>query len=217
MLCLRISLMLCVKRGTASRLKSWDVTSLVRQWVQDRTTNGGLTLVRNGVPVRFALPRGTGSGDPSTTPHLDIAYGGATGGVTANAAMATTAGASSYNAPTDPYYDGASTVYGESGSYTAENPSAGGGNAPVPQANKDTPGCTASVCGDGQFRVNLARHDLNADFIRFGIELACPEFQSAGVPTTAPSSTWWGAIGSTRPERCRSGAGTRPTTSTTAT
>jgi len=54
--------------------QSWDVTSLVRGWAQDGSTNGGLTLSGSGAPVLFSSPQGAGGTSPSLMPYLDVTY-----------------------------------------------------------------------------------------------------------------------------------------------
>jgi hypothetical protein len=61
--------------GSAGHWQRWDVTSLVRQWVRNAYTNGGVTLVGTGAPVLFASPLSGGNGEPATAPSLDITYG----------------------------------------------------------------------------------------------------------------------------------------------
>jgi hypothetical protein len=87
--------------ATGSNLHTWDVTAIVRQWVQDVHTNGGLALVGSGAPVTFASPLGSGSTNPAVDPVLDITYAPG-GSVTPN------------------FSDGnVTTIYGLSGTFSA--------------------------------------------------------------------------------------------------
>ncbi len=180
-----------VQNGSDGHWQGWDMTSLVRKWVQDGTTNGGITLVNAGSPVRFASSLGAGFDDPSLTPYLDITYGPSalgTSGVTTNAATASTS-PGPYN------FDGQPYIYGTSGSYTADFPT-GTGNASIPdqQGQNGAPKCTSNgvTCGQGAFRISASHYNLTAQYIRFGVNLACPDYQqTAGIDPTAPGSTWW--------------------------
>jgi len=191
--------------GSDGHWQSWDVTSLVQQWVQDGTTNGGLTLVNGGTPVRFASSLGAGFDDPSVTPYLDITYGPSTAGTTTNAATtnAVTTNAVTTNAiapastSPGPYnFDGQPYIYGTSGSYTADFPT-GTGNASIPdqQGQRQTQyPCTSNgvTCGQGAFRISASHYNLQAQYIRFGVNLACPDYQqTAGISPTAPGIKWW--------------------------
>lgn len=89
--------------GSDGHWQSWDVTTLVRQWVQNAHTNGGLTLVGSGAPVAFASPLGAGSDSPAGAPSLDITYA---------PRSATATAASSYS-------DSANYIYGVSGEFAA--------------------------------------------------------------------------------------------------
>jgi len=182
------------------RWQSWDVTSIVQQWVQDGSANAGLALAGSGAPVRFASALGTGTTDPSLTPYLDISYapsasstsGATTNAVTANATTAATP------AP-GPYNDKSQVIYGDSGSYTADDPTlAGNGSAPIADAGSSTvkPPCTSNgvTCGPGDFRISASRFQFRSQFVRFGVELPCTDFQQKyGISPTAPGARWWGS------------------------
>jgi len=88
-----------VQNGSDGHWQSWDVTSLVQQWVGDNTTNAGLTLVGNGTPLRFASTLGAGTDAATLAPYLDITYDPRPAARGQN------------------YYDGARTIYGISGSF----------------------------------------------------------------------------------------------------
>ncbi len=60
--------------GNNGSWQSWDVTGLVQGWVQNRGTNGGLTLVGTGAPVLVASPLGAGDDAPALAPYLEITY-----------------------------------------------------------------------------------------------------------------------------------------------
>ncbi len=174
--------------------QSWDVTSIVRQWVQDGSTNAGLTLTSAGVPTRFASALGAGTAtDPTLTPYLDISYASSISGTTTNA---TTAAATP--AP-GPYNDKARVIYGDSGAYTADDPTlAGNGDAAIYDAGNATvkPPCTTNgvTCGNGDFRISASRFQLQSQFVRFGIQLPCSDFQTTyGIDPTMPGARWWGS------------------------
>lgn len=103
--------------GSDAHWKRWDVTDLVRQWIQNRWTNTGLTLVNAGAPVTFMSPLGAGVNDPATAGYLDVTYKWAPEATTS--AGATPAAMSSCphlpNPVRAPYCDGASTIYGVGG------------------------------------------------------------------------------------------------------
>lgn len=89
--------------GNAGHWQSWNVTSLVRQWVQDSRINGGLALLSDGAPVLFASPLGAGNDAPALAPYLDIVY--------------------APRAPLAPSnVDGASYIYGLAGAFYHCNP-----------------------------------------------------------------------------------------------
>jgi len=185
--------------GSDRHWQSWDVTSIVQGWVQDGTTNGGLTLVNAGTPVRFASSLGAGFDDPSATPYLDITYGpsvaGTTNAVTTNA-VTTNAVTPASTSPGPYNFDGQPYIYGTSGSYTADFPT-GTGNASIPdqQGQQQTRyPCTSNgvTCGQGAFRISASHYNLQAQYIRFGVNLACPDYQqTAGISPTAPGQAWW--------------------------
>ncbi len=174
------------------------MTGLARQWAQDGTTNAGVTLARSGALVRFASALGVGADDPSVEPYLDISYSGGSGGgsssaVTTNAVAAATAG---YNSPSNPYYDTAPFIYGIGGGYTADTPR-GGANA-LPG---DATGCATNgiTCGTGAFRLSAASHVLGAQYVRFGVQLACASYQgSYGINPAAPGVRWWNSNDATK-------------------
>ena len=80
--------------GGGTRTGLWpqvvsDVTGLAQQWAQDSTTNGGLTLVSGGAPVRFASPQGAGGDAPALAPYLDVTYAPAASPPAAYSAVST--------------------------------------------------------------------------------------------------------------------------------
>jgi len=83
-----------------SPIHTWDVTTIVQQWLRDRQTNGGLTLMGSGVPVRFASPMGSGDANLVTAPVLNITY-------------------APTGSPAPTFSDGGYTVFGLSGSFSA--------------------------------------------------------------------------------------------------
>lgn len=54
----------------------WDIAAQLRQWLQNRRTNTGVTLVgpATGSPIAFASPLGGATDDPATAPYLDISF-----------------------------------------------------------------------------------------------------------------------------------------------
>lgn len=88
--------------GSTGQWQSWDVTALVRQWVQNPRSNGGVTLVSSGSPVRFAAALGLGQHSPALAPYLEITYG-------------------PRPAVSRAYDDGARSVMGISGTFAACN------------------------------------------------------------------------------------------------
>ena len=90
-----------VESAGGTQWHSWDVTSIVQDWIQDRSTKQGFTLRGDGAPIVFATAGGSGVTDPAVVPYLDITY-----------------------APTmaplfsDP---GVTTIYGVSGAFTADS------------------------------------------------------------------------------------------------
>jgi len=119
--------------GSDGHWQSWDVTSLVQQWVQDGTTNAGLTLVGTGLPLRFASPLGAGSDLPAYAPYLDITYAPAKKKPT-----------------TGPYDDTGHSIYGVSGSYVTS------GRCNSRACNGDLKLATAKQIGASFFRVSVA-------------------------------------------------------------
>jgi len=218
--------------GGSGHWRSWDVTSLVQGWVRDSTTNGGLTLVGTGDGLaRFTSPLGAGGSDPNAVPYLDVAAGEAgTGraGQGAGPAAASVAAAVPTPAPapvpTPPFNsDGAPTIYGVSGGFTADGPTAAGGTA-VPVEHENTcynyapPGKNTNdiSCGgmNGAIRVSAVVGKLNASFVRFNVNLACNEpiayTDSQGtsyatrINAAVPGGAWWGSDNAT-PLRFTSG------------
>lgn len=61
--------------GSNGHVQQWDITGLVRQWIQHGfASNGGCTLVGAGAPVFFASPFGTGDDDPATAPFIEVTF-----------------------------------------------------------------------------------------------------------------------------------------------
>lgn len=181
--------------GSAGHWQKWDVTSLIQQWAQDGTTNGGVTLESSGAPVRFASPAGGGTADPAIGPYLDIslAVTGTAGGSGMSSLSPLSPNAvapAGYNASTNPYYDTATFIYGEAGSYTADSLSTTGLNVLPSEAG----GCSANgiTCGSGQFRLSAAHHNIGAQYVRFSVQLACNSYTQHGIANpSAPGPAWW--------------------------
>jgi len=207
--------------ASAGHWRSWDVTSLVQGWVRDTTTNGGLTLVGAGDGLaRFASPLGASGSDPAAVPYLDVAAGetgnrGAEQGVAAAAAVAAAVPTPApAPVPTPPFNsDGASNIYGVSGGFTADGPTAVGG-MPVPVERDSTcynyatgKNTNAISCGgqNGAIRVSAVTNKLNASFVRFNVNLACNEqitytdsrgnviASATRINPAAPGPAWWGS------------------------
>jgi hypothetical protein len=156
--------------------QSWDITDLVRGWIRNGRTNGGLTLVGTGAPLLFASPLGTGTADPSTAPYLDITYA-----PHASPAPSTLAGLSPHvgrPAVLPRYSDtGATTIYGVSGTFAANCPT-------LVCTTGQTTAMTTSAIG-----INTVANaqsgsppGLGGSYFRVGVTLAC---------TKAPGATWW--------------------------
>jgi len=204
--------------GGAGHWQSWDVTSLVQGWVRDNTTNGGLTLVGAGDGLaRFTSPLGAGGGDPNAVPYLDVAAGEAgTGSAGQRAAAVAPAIPVPPPVPTPPPFnsDGAPTIYGVSGGFTADGPTVLAGGAAVPVERDST--CynyatgknTNNIsCGgqNGAIRVSAVTSKLNASFVRFNVNLACNEqitytdsrgnviASATRINPAAPGPAWWGS------------------------
>lgn len=167
--------------GSAGSWQSWDVTNLVRQWLQNGATNGGLTLEGSETPIRFAsAPLGSANAMPSIAPYLDITYAGTTSG-TASVAAATT------NGTAGPFNDNAQTIYGEAGTYTPDSPTDVNPNICASSTDNGV------TCGAGQFRESAVKHYIGGQFIRFAVALACPQFVSdPNHPSgNSPTGGWW--------------------------
>ncbi len=165
------------QNGSTGHWQSWDVTSLVRQWVQNGATNGGLTLVGNGAPVRFAAPLGSGSADPALAPYLAISTGSATG---AASVMALSAAASTSSGP---YSDGMQFIYGDAGQY---DPTRGCTlSVPHPAQTCPNPNGQAKVSAVGSAYPN----GFGGQMFRLDVHLACPG--DVTDPTNPSTSGWW--------------------------
>jgi len=193
--------------GSAGRWQSWDVTSLAQQWAQNGSTNGGLTLTGNGAPVRFASPGGLANDSLALAPYLTVTYGSASGGGVSTFASAShvATNATTAASPTQPFHDGQPFIYGESGSYDATGP----GQCPSSPPPGSPPGTTLAsntniTCYGNEIKVG-AVHNTNTfggQYIRFGVDLACPN-EGGGVNPSAPTAAWWDhadefGIGTTR-------------------
>ncbi len=142
-----------VQSENNSHWRGWDVTGLIRRWVDDSTTNGGFTLTSDAAAVLFG--QGTGSGGAAITPYIDVTYRDVHG---ADAATAHTE-VSAADAPAAPilYNPGAQSIYGLSG----------GGDNPAFLLQ-----CNALVCANGELGVNRVR-DLKASFMRITVSFSC--------------------------------------------
>jgi len=142
--------------ASAGGWQSWDVTRIVQGWINDQTTNGGLTLTGGGMPVRFASPLGAGTDAPALTPYLDITYGPQSGSSGSFQAMATTAAATSGG----PYQDNASFIYGVNGNEDVCQPSLNP-VCPSVAANMDVTGSNEPVGPGARFvRISINTADM---------------------------------------------------------
>lgn len=167
--------------------QDWDVTTLVRQWVQDRSTNGGLTLVGAAAPVRFATPFGGGDGKLEHAPVLNITYA-------AQPAAATTAPADAAQpaaATAAPAYsDGAPSIYGLSGTFAAECTA----GTPSPRTCSGDNGYIGPAhTTESQLTTFTAASAITANppgpyvsYIRVGVTLSC-----SGANNYHPGFSWW--------------------------
>ncbi len=168
--------------GSEGHGQRWDVTDIVRQWVAHAQTNTGLTVINDGVPVRFASPLGAGDGAPGEAPYLDIVYGPrpAVSPLYSDAVPATPVGVSPHLVPhirsnTVPVGDGASSIWGLSGSF-------GDCLATAPTCTAQNPNGTYDNAMSTTWLANT-----RASYARFGVTLQCN--RNNGY-------TWWT---STRP------------------
>ncbi len=141
--------------------QTWDVTSLVRSWVHDPASNGGMTLATDGVPALFASSLGAANSDPATAPSLDVTY------------AAAPAANPSFN-------EGASSIYGVSGAFTAD-PSCQGQNpagACIPNY-----GGTMDVSTIAQAPDDGSNGGVGGSYMRFSVRLSCAN--------AAPGRNWW--------------------------
>lgn len=171
--------------GSDGHWQSWDMTSLVRQWAQDTSSNGGMTLASAGTPVRFASPFGAGTSDPSLTPYLDIVYAPGVTGTTTVASMAATASSTS-----GPYNDTATTIFGESGNLTFQG-DAGLADCTTPHNDVTCPDYANGAKGGGQFKSRAVRYKLAGKFVRFPVSLACQHYSQDGINPYVPGRAWW--------------------------
>lgn len=132
---------------------SWDVTGLVQQWVNDERSNGGLTLLSSGPPVRFASPLGAAPDSPTFAPSLEITF--APPGTTTPAGLAPHA-----LAPHN--IDNAGTVYGISGSFALDN------------------FCDTYACG-GATEMQTVWGALQGAYVRIGVNMRCVDTTTADV------------------------------------
>ncbi len=213
--------------GGTGHWRSWDVTSLVQDWVRDSTANGGLTLVGAGDGLaRFTSPLGAGGSDPAAVPYLDVAAGDGGNGSAGQRANAAVAPDIPVPPPVPFNGDGASTIYGVSGGFTADGPLAAGG-APVPVErdstcydythNKNTNAISCGGSLNGAIRVSAVASKINASFVRFNVNLACNEpitytdsrgnviASAARINPAAPGPAWWGSDNA-NPLRFKSGS-----------
>jgi len=164
--------------ASQGRWHSWDVTSLVQQWVNDAKVNNGVTLANVGAPVLFASPLGVGANKPGEVPYLDIIYGPRpavvpeyvdrrpisstiTSGITAHVLRPHLAPQLSDSNTT--------SIYGVSGSFAAAS-------------QCSTNACTGKVNTSTVAGAPGAPGRLGGSYIRFGVQLPC---------STSPPSSYW--------------------------
>ncbi len=136
--------------------QEWNITPLAQQWVRNRATNGGLTLVSAGAPVAFASPFGAMPYDvPATAPILQITY-----------AIAQTpylpfsdAGSTLTGGGISPHHAGSGAyIYGMAGSFATDG------------------FCSGHAC-NGAMSVHADSDDqtsgVGGRYMRFGVTLSC--------------------------------------------
>ncbi len=167
--------------GSAGHEQAWDVTDLVRQWVSNARTNGGLTLIGSAVPVRFSSAFGRDGNRPTLAPSLDITYAQRPN----NPALVDhPPHPSSGHQSVTPYLDtNAATIYGVAGDFAADYYASGSPYG----------GC-AFVCGGVLDEKAVANAQnlgggLGGSYVRLGVSLKC--WQSQG----AIDSSWWSTSG----------------------
>jgi len=163
---------------------SWDVTSLVQQWVNDSKVNNGVTLVNAGAPVLFASPFGVGMNKLGEAPYLDITYGPRPSidprYMDHRPSVSSTAGVSPHISGVSPHIssprvaprlsDSASTIYGVSGSFSSDTV------------------CGAYSCSAGAINeatvAGVGGGPLGGSYIRISVYLKC-----SGL--TSPTHSYW--------------------------
>lgn len=179
--------------GSDGHWQSWNVTSLVSQWIQQSGTNTGVTLASPGTPVTFASPLGAGTDGPAVAPYLDIIYASPNqqAGASISAVRTRTVAGQVHRAhgpgiarlrlaaasPPPLINDGATTIYGVSGSF---------GQSSVCGSAKNSDG--ERVCLGGRLRVprvgNVAGEpSLQGSLMRFSVTLSCT--------SATPGSDYW--------------------------
>ena len=180
---------------------SWDVTSLVQEWVQNPSSSGGLTLESAGPLVQLSSPVAANSTDPSLAPYLDIHY---TSAVTAASMNAASAQVSPNTTCTNRgYCDGSNFIWGVSGGFAVDS-----------TVDSSSP-CQPSerICSQGAaVRIPLVQAVANgqqsftgqpgpgAVYIRLGVQLECLSSPQTPVPwgwwntSVANTLTLWGTI-----------------------
>jgi len=149
------------QNGSDGHWQSWDVTSIVNQWVQNGRTNNGLTLIGTGDPVLFAALEGVGDRDLAVAPALDITYAppapsaGPAPRIASPRATPRTSRSATYS-----YNDGQYYVYGIANTFETCGSSV-------------TDGFTIECPG---FKMNVASvgTQLAGGFVRFPVQMPCP-------------------------------------------
>ena len=162
--------------GSDGHWQSWDVTHLVQGWLDDPSSNNGMTLIGSDAPVRFASPVGAGSGTPDTAPYLTVVYqpAGTNASATSPASRALRA---TPRPPAGALHDGVAHIYGVAGTFADDN------TYPSTCTARHLPGC------GGVLQVKYL-HTLGASYMRTGIKLEC-----TSSPDAAPHPGWWDTHG----------------------
>ncbi len=151
-----------VQNGSEGHWQSWDVTSIVDQWVQNGRTNNGLTLIGSGAPVLFASSQGAGDSDPAVAPSLNIMYAPPTATSTGPAPRIASSRATSRvsRSATYSYNDGQYYVYGIANTFDSC------GSSVTDGFTTECPGYVMNVASVGT--------QLSGSFVRFPVQMPCP-------------------------------------------
>lgn len=159
--------------GSDGHWQQWDVTTLVRQWVNGGwEANTGLTLIGSGPPVLFSTPLGTGDDQASLAPFLNIAFAPQAAAPAIPPATTTQPSAQGGVSPLYGIGDNPGGIFGISQGIARD------GGAPVGD-------CPSGVltCANGTTAYNISQF-LHGKYIRFYSYLSCGSNDS-------PGPSWW--------------------------